>query len=54
MMQVMAAAAVANAASFVERLPRGYDTFVGERGLQVKRGDAGCWWGVSSGLMSDE
>ena len=33
--EVRAAAQVANAHEFTERFPQGYDTFVGERGVQV-------------------
>ena len=36
--QIEAAARIAQAESFIERLPRGYDTVVGERGLSLSGG----------------
>ncbi len=36
--QVRAAAEAANAAEFIERLPRGYDTMLGERGVRLSGG----------------
>lgn len=36
--EVRAAAVAANAAGFIEKLPEGYDTFVGERGVQLSGG----------------
>ncbi len=37
---IVRAAEVANAAEFIERLPEGYDTLIGERGCQAQRGPA--------------
>ena len=37
--QVSAAAAVAQAEGFIERLPEGYDTLVGERGVRLSGGE---------------
>ena len=37
--QVRAAAVAAHADSFIERLPQGYDTFVGERGVRLSGGE---------------
>ena len=36
--QVMAAAKAANAHNFISAMPAGYDTHVGERGLQMSGG----------------
>jgi ATP-binding cassette, subfamily B, bacterial len=36
--EVRAAAAAANAAEFIERLPQGYDTFLGEKGVRLSGG----------------
>jgi subfamily B ATP-binding cassette protein MsbA len=37
--EVVEAAQAAHAASFIERLPRGYDTLVGERGVRLSGGE---------------
>ncbi len=37
--QVRAAATAAHAAVFIERLPQGYDTFLGERGVRLSGGE---------------
>lgn len=41
--QVRAAARIARADEFIERLPQGYDTVVGEQGLTLSGGSASGW-----------
>ena len=41
--EIIAAAKIANAHSFIERLPQGYNTMVSGDGANLSRASASCW-----------